>query len=147
MSKLFIGKFRILTKKHYSIIETNNIENICIISSSKTSSTALIRERMIKKCFPDINIKHYNTANLLKIFEIFKNINILYCGEDRVKNYSPQIENYNINVDLKVISRDDNMSATNIINKIDDIIYFYKNTPRQIHNMYFELKGIYGKHI
>jgi hypothetical protein len=65
------------------------------------------------------------------------------AGSDRVRGYQDQIKGQ-LGLYVKEIPRTgDDISASKIIEKIDDEDYFKKNTPKEIHNLYENLKKVY----
>lgn len=145
---LFLGKFRIFTNAHYNIIKNGlkKYDNgtICLVSSKETKDTIELRKKMVKECFPNINIIEHSSGNLMSIINKAKmNINAILCGTDRVDSYKRQLK---MMPDVKVdeIKRaDGDMSATEVISKLNDEAFFKKSTPREIHKFYDEIKKTY----
>jgi len=146
---LIIGKFRVFTKAgHAKLIRRARILNdnvvICIITSKNTVETKDIREKMVRMVFPEVNIIHARKGNLIRILQKSPiNINVVFAGSDRVRGYQDQLKN-NIGMSVKEMKRKTNdISATKVIDNINDELFFKKNTPKEIHSMYDELKNIY----
>ena len=147
---LIIGKFRVFTKEgHYKLIKRASTlyDNVvvCLVTSADTSSTKDLRERMIKKCFPGVQIIHTSNGNILSIINKCPiNINVVYAGSDRVSGYQQQIKN-NIGMSVRELPRtDSDISASKVINEINDKEFFTKNTPAAIHSLYDEIKKAYA---
>lgn len=147
---LFLGKYRILTNAHYNIIKQGlkQFDNgvICLVSSKETKEYEDLRLKMLKSCFPEIEIIQHSTGNLISIINKAKlNINAVLCGTDRYNEYTTQLSK---NPDIKVIEtkRDSkSISATAIIENIENEIFFKRNTPKEIHKFYNEIKKIFKK--
>jgi nicotinamide mononucleotide adenylyltransferase len=146
---LVIGKFKILSKDgHVKLIKRaqNLYDNVIIalITSKDTENTKKLRIKMIQKTFPGIEIIFTGVGNLQRIIEQSPiNINVVYCGSDRVNAYREQLKNTQ-GVDVKEMARDDNdISSTKIIQNIKNKEFFEKNTPESIHQFYNQLKTIY----
>lgn len=145
---LFLGKMRILSKAHYSIIKKGLIAHdggvVCLVTSKETKHTLDIRTKMLKAAFPDIEVIHHSTGNLFGIMQkAEKNINVILAGSDRVNSYREMLKN-NPDLSVKETPRvDSDISASKIIANIHDEDYFKKNTPKQIHNLYNELVKSY----
>lgn len=148
---LFLGKMRVLSTAHYSIIK-NQLKNydhgiVCLVSSKNTKNSEDLRLKMLKKAFGDkIIIITHSSGNINTILRKCPlDITALYCGSDRVSDYKRQLE-YSI-IEVKEIERDidneDGVSATNIIKNINNKNYFINNTPKEIHSMYDEIMNFY----
>jgi hypothetical protein len=146
---LVIGKFRVVTKegheklfKSASKIYDNLV--ICIVTSKDTKDTKDLREKMIRAVAPNAIIMHSPNGNLSKIINSSPvNINAVYAGTDRALDYQKQL-NSMLGVNVKEIQRtDSDISATSVIDNIDDEVYFKANTPTTIHKMYDEIKSAY----
>jgi hypothetical protein len=147
---LVVGKFRILTKGGHAKLIRKAITIyddvvICIVSSKDTKEMKYIREKMIMKTFPGVNIIHAINGNLIRIFNKSPiNINVVCAGSDRVSGYRDQLKN-NIGISVKETLRSINdISATSVINNINDESFFKRNTPKEIHSMYNRLKEVYS---
>lgn len=148
---LVIGKFRILTKQgHVKLFKrAQTIYDelvICIISNKDTLKTKDLREKMIRKVAPKAHIIHARTANIISIINKSPvNINAIYAGSDRVQAYRNQTKNM-MGMDVKELPRtNDDISASKVIENINDEDFFNKHTPKEVHSLYNILKGIYGK--
>ena len=146
---LIIGKFRVFTKEgHYKLIKRASTlyDNVvvCLVTSADTASTKDLRESMIKKCFPGVQIIHTSNGNILSIINKCPiNINVVYAGSDRVSGYQQQIKN-NIGMSVRELPRtDSDISASKVIAEINDKEFFTKNTPAEIHSLYDEIKKAY----
>jgi hypothetical protein len=145
---LFLGKFRVLTKMHYKIIQDGlrltDGGVVCIVTSKDTKFSQELRTKMLSKSFPNIEIIHHSTGNLFGIMgKAESNINIVLAGSDRVQSYREMLKS-NPDIRVKEIQRNDSdISASKVIAQLDDEEYFMKNTPKEIHSMYNEIKNTY----
>jgi len=146
---LIIGKFRILTKEgHAKLIKRASTlyDNVVIdlVTSKDTKDTKDLRTKMISKVFPNVDIIHSINGNLVRIVQKAPiNINVVYAGSDRVQGYKQQLKN-NIGISVKeMIRTDSDISASKVIENLKDEDYFKKNTPKEIHSMYDEIKRAY----
>ena len=147
---LIIGKFRVLTKEgHAKLIKRANTlyDNVvvCIVTSGDNKETKELRTKMMQKTFPDVEIIHNTNGNLIRILNKSSiNINVVYAGSDRVSGYKQQLKN-NVGVSVKELPRtDDDISASKVIDNINNKEFFMKNTPKEIHSMYDEIRKQYG---
>lgn len=147
---LVLGKFRILTIGHCKMIE-KAIESsdevvIGVVTGSKTSGTQDIRLRMMKKTFPNLKVVDLMSGN---VFTAFKkadiNINTVWCGTDRISDYSAMLAKAPGIKTAEIERTNEDISASKVIEKIDDENYFKANTPKQIHSFYPELLALYHK--
>jgi len=147
---LILGKFRILTKdghakmiKRASTLYDNVV--ICIVTSKDTKETKDLREKMMKKAFPNVEIIHHSSGNLNGILGKSPiNINAVYAGTDRVGSYKEQLKR-RLGVEVREMPRtDSDISASKVIENIDDEEFFKKNTPKELHSMYNEIKKAYN---
>ncbi len=143
---LIIGKFRVLTKEgHQKLIKrASNLYDevvVCIVTSKDTKDTKELRTKMIQTTFPNVFIIHATTGNLSGILQKSPvNINVVYAGSDRVQNYRDQLKNTQ-GVDVKEMPRtSSDISASKVLGNINDRDYFEKNTPKEIHKFYSQLK-------
>lgn len=145
---LYFGKFRILTKAHYDIIKRGKrlFDDIVVglITSKDTSETRDLRKEMLLASFPDLVIIENSTGNINTLLKKTpKNINAILAGSDRVRDYQAQTSSQ-LGLYVKEIPRtSDDISATKIIENIDDESYFQKNTPKEIWRMYDKIKKAY----
>lgn len=146
---LILGKFRVLTKEgHYKLIQRasklyDNVV-ICIVTSKANKDTKDIRTEMMAKTFPNVEIIHAINGNLLSILNKSPiNINVVYAGSDRVKGYQDQLKT-SLGVSVKEMPRtDDDISASKVIDNIEDESFFKKSTPKEIHSLYNKIKSVY----
>ena len=145
---LYFGKFRILTKAHYDIIKKGQrlFDDIVVglITSKDTSETRDLRKEMLLAAFPNLIIIENSTGNISTLLKKTpKNINAILAGSDRVREYQNQTSSQ-LGLHIKEIPRtNDDISATKIIEKIDDESYFQKNTPKEIWRLYDKIKTAY----
>lgn len=153
---LFIGKFRIFTKAHYEIIKQSlkDYDNgvICIINPSSDKHTFELRKLAIQKCFGDnknITIISHNSGYLNTILEkcdfIQKNINTIIAGTNKFYQYTYILKS-NPDINVKEIKLQ-NINATTqlLIDNIDNELYFKRNTPSEILDLYPKFKEFYTK--
>jgi glycerol-3-phosphate cytidylyltransferase-like family protein len=148
---LILGKFRVLSDDgHAKMIRRaqklyDNVV-ICLVTSKDTKNTKDLREEMIRKTFPGVEIVHAQTGNLISILgKSPVNINVIYAGSDRVKSYQEQLKN-TLGTTVREMPRtDDDISASKIIANIGDEEFFKKNTPKAIHDMYNKIKEKYNE--
>ena len=146
---LILGKFRVFTKEgHYKLIKRaatlyDNVV-ICIVTSADTQDTVKLREKMVRKCFPNAEIIHHNSGNLLSILNKSPiNVNVVYAGSDRVAAYQQQLRTV-LGTSVRELPRNDSdISASKVIAEINNKEFFEKNTPKEIHSMYNEIKKAY----
>jgi len=146
---LILGKFRVLTKDgHVKLIERalRTYDNVVIdvVTNKETKGTKSLRERMLKATFPGVTIINSINGNLTTIIQKSPhNINVIYAGSDRVRSYQDQLK-HTVGVTVKEMTRSDSdISASKVIDNIDDKQYFIANTPKQIHDMYDEIRAAY----
>lgn len=144
---LIVGKFRVLTTGHFAMISRAqklfDKVVICLVTNTDTQSTLDIRVEMLQETFPEIQIIHHSSGNLLSILgKSPVNINAVYAGSDRISDYVRQLQRSSIGV--REMSRtDEDISASKVIENIQDNKYFQDNTPEQIHHLYNKLKATY----
>lgn len=145
---LFLGKFRILTKAHYNTIKeglkTHNGGVVCLITGSKTKFSRDLRYKMLQTCFPDIRIVEHSSANIFRILQdIPVNISSVLCGTDRVNAYASMLSKAP-DIKIQEFKRTDrDISATAVLENLENELYFKANTPKEIHNMYKEILKVY----
>lgn len=146
---LILGKFRVLTKDgHAAMIKrASKIFDkvvICIVTSSDTKDTKDLREKMITSTFPNVEIIHHNSGNLVGILAKSPiNINAVYAGTDRVNEYRNQLQR-SPGVHVREMPRTDSaISASKVIENISNLEYFKQSTPTQIHKMYPQIMQAY----
>ena len=114
-----------------------------MFTNSDTQSTLDIRVKMLQETFPGIEIIHHSSGNLLSILgKSPVNINAVYAGSDRISDYVRQLQRSSVGV-REMPRSDDDISATKVIEQIQDNKYFQDNTPEQIHHLYNNLKATY----
>jgi len=152
---LVIGKFRVLTNAHYKIIKKAIRDYdgcvIAIVTSKDTKSTKILRNKMVEKTFgnnPKIEIINHGSGNIFGIMQkATKNINVVLAGTDRASSYRSVLSR-NPDISVQEIKRNDSdISATKILENIEDKKYFLKNTPKEIHSMYDDILKTYINNI
>jgi phosphopantetheine adenylyltransferase len=145
---LYFGKFRILTKAHYEIIRKGlqRYDDVVVglITSKDTKETRDLRYKMLSTAFPQIDIIENPTGNINTLLgKSPKNINIILAGSDRVSSYQ-EATKMQLGLSVREIPRvDEDISASKVIENINDEKYFKNNTPKAIHSMYNEIKAAY----
>ena len=148
---IVLGKFRVFTKNGHKkmvddAIKDNDDVVITVVTGKDTKKTKDLRLRMVKAVYPDKEIIETTSGNLITIInKASKNINSVYAGSDRIPSYRNQLER-NPDVHVKEIKRNDNdVSASKVIEMIknDDLIGFKRETPKQIHPFWNELRDTY----
>lgn len=145
---LVIGKFRVLTLGHVKMIEKAIRESdevvIGVVTGSRTKNSADIRLRMMKKTYPNLKVLELTSGNLFTAFKKAEiNINKIYAGSDRVQDYETMLLKAP-GIKVNEITRTSaDISATKVIENLADVDFFKKNTPRQIHQFYEELRAQY----
>jgi len=158
---LVTGKFRVFTKKHKELIDDalKKFDGV-VINIVNNKSVEIIHRKLkrevIENCFSKeikaekIEVQDTITGNLITIMgkasnEIFG----LFAGTDRVKEYERMINNYMRGKDIKVIEipRDveNGISATKVIENIEDEKYFKKCTPKGVWKYYKKYKTLIEK--
>lgn len=145
---LILGKFRILTKAHYDMIKEATAKydtvTVNIVSSKETKGTKELRNEIMKHCFPDIEILNSSTGNIFTIMRKSQNeITTIIAGSDRVDGYKKMLEkNYGMDV-YEIPRTDGDISATKVIENLEDYEYFKKNTPKCSWKFYEEYLKAY----
>jgi len=151
---MVIGKFRVLQKAHYKIIKDalKNYDNvtIAIISSKDTKGTKQLRNNVIENCFRKeiqegkLEIINSSSGNLITLMNKSKHdISTIIAGSDRVESYQNQLKKSK-GVEVQEIKRtDEGISATKIIDNLDDIDYFKNNTPSCVWKFYDDYLKVY----
>ena len=151
---LIIGKFRVLTNAHYKMIKdalkNYDTVSIALVSNRITKATKDLRRQMLEMSFqnePNLEIVETISGNLATILNKCRyNINNIIVGTDRFQDFKNQIKKLNLDLNIKEIKRtNDDISATKVIQNINDKEYFYNNTPKSIHPLYNEIKNAYSK--
>jgi len=150
---LVLGKFRVFTNGHKKVVETALKEFdrvcICLVTSSDTKATQPLRLKALKKLWGNnnrIEIVEFSGGNLIRIFEKATfNINAVYTGTDRVETYTKQL-NGSIGMSVQEIKRTaSDISATKVIDGIENRKFFEDNVPKELHSMYNEYYKAYKK--
>lgn len=146
---LFLGKMRILTNAHYDIIK-NGLKKydggvVALVSNKETKNYEIIRNQMLKAAFPSIDIINVNSGYLPSIVSKCPvNINVILCGTDRFEDYSNQVAKYLPGVKVVETPRNSSaISASKVIDLLDDFEFFKANTPKEIHKFYNSLLQIF----
>lgn len=148
---LFLGKFRILTTAHYGIIEygIKNFDTltVCLVSNKETKAYDHLRLKMLQLCFGNkIEVIQHSSGHIFSIIQKSQNnINSILCGSDRVQDYMNQVRS---NPDINVIETprtSEDISATKVIDNLDNYAYFCMKTPPQIRELYKEIKEVFKK--
>lgn len=150
---LFVGKLRIPTKMHITIIKEAlkqfNHVVVCIVKASKDVKVSLslaTQSRILDEIFGDkITIITHSSGNLLSIINKSpKRIKYLLCGSDRVESYKQQLLK-SPNIMVVETNRDtlNDISATKTIEAIknDNTELFKKMTDNKIWDLYPIIKG------
>lgn len=147
---LVFGKFRVLTVGHVKMIDRAIKECdelvIGLVTSKDTKDTRDLRFEALRAAYPSIKIIDLVSGNIftaLKKAEI--NINRIYAGTDRVPEYERQLLKAP-GIHVSEIQRGDgDISATKVIENIQDHNFFKSNTPSAIHNLYEKYLKVYAK--
>ena len=146
---LFLGKFRILTIAHYGIIQYGlknfDTTTVCLVSNKETKAYDHLRLEMLKACFGNkIEIIQHSSGYIFGIINKSQNnINAILCGSDRFADYTNQVSsNKNISV-VETPRTSADISATKIIENIDNYAYFCMKTPKEIHYLYDEILKVF----
>lgn len=145
---LVLGKFRILTRGHCKMIDRAIRECdevvIGVVTGTRNKNTEDLRVRMIKETYPNIKVVELVSGNVFTAFKKAKiNINRIYAGSDRVEAYeSMLLKAPGIQVE-EILRTGEDISATKIIDRIEDRFYFKRNTPRQVWKFYHEAYEAY----
>jgi hypothetical protein len=137
---LIIGKMRIFTKAHYQLVENalkNNKYVIIALSVARgKDKTFEIRKNFILDCFKKDKdrLEIIGTSNgyiptilARSIFGL--GVNKIYAGTDRAETYKKQAETISKTISVEELKRsDDDVSATKVIQNINDYDYFKNNT-------------------
>ena len=113
---------------------------------SKNPYPPELQKELIKATYPTKNIEFIesNTGSLITIInKSEQNINVVWCGSDRVKEYRKQVER-NPDISVSEIKRtDDDVSATKVRESLknNDIESFKKLVPKEIHSFFSTLKS------
>jgi hypothetical protein len=149
---LIIGKIRILTNAHYTLIKNALTENKYVIIALSVArgkdKTFEIRKNFILDCFKEDKdrIEIIGTQNgfipsiLSKAF-FGMGVNKIYAGSDRVESYKKQAEAISNSIEVIELKRTkEDISATKVLENIEDYEYFKKNTPKCMWDKYQFIK-------
>ena len=146
---LMLGKYRVMTTAHYDIIAEGirkyDSMTVALITSKDTKDSKALRRKMLETAFGNkIEIVESTSGNLITLMnKSDNNINVIMAGSDRVDSYNTQLARMpDVSVD-ETPRTDDDISASKVIEKIDDDKYFKANTPKEIHSMYVEIREFY----
>jgi phosphopantetheine adenylyltransferase len=155
---LIPGKLRIFTKKHKELIDTalKKFDGVVInIVNNKGVSKELkkLKREVIENCYKDlikagkIEVQESQTGNLNTLINKTTNqIFGVYAGSDRVPEYQEYFKKARRNIEVLELPRDDSgISATKVIENINDKEYFKKNTPKCSWKFYEEYLKYYSK--
>lgn len=142
---LFLGKFRILTIAHYNIIKYGlknfDTTTVCLVSNKDTKEYDGLRLKMLNLAFGDkIEIIQHSSGHIFSIINKSQNnINAILCGTDRYADYVSQVQsNKNLSV-VETPRTAADISASKIIDNLDNYAYFCMKTPKEIHSLYPEI--------
>ena len=145
---LILGKFRILTKAHYNMIKEAvskyDTVTVNIVSSKETKGTKELRNEIMKHCFSEVEILNSSTGNIFTIMRKSQNeITTIIAGSDRVDGYRKMLDkNYGMSV-YEIPRVDEDISATKVIENLEDYEYFKKNTPECSWKFYEKYLEVY----
>jgi len=138
---LIIGKMRIFTKAHYQLIKDALKENQFVIVALSVArgkdKSFQYRKEFILDCFKKDadRLEIIGTSNgfiptILGRAIFGMGVNKIYAGSDRIEGYKKQAAALSNQIDVIELKRkDDDVSATKVIENIDDENYFKENTP------------------
>lgn len=152
---LFVGKFRIPTKAHLSIIEEALKEFahvvICIVKAAKDVKEGIpleLQTEILESVFGNkISIITHSSGNLTSIINKSpKRVRYLLTGTDRVESYKGQLDRHP-NISIVETKRDmdsnENISATKTIEaiKADDEKTFKKMMNSKVWKLFGKIKS------
>ena len=147
---MIVGKFRVLTTKHYELIKsalkTSNNVVISLVSNKETHKTKRLRELALKRIFgSSIYVLHTTTGNLITLSTRSPlHINKLLVGEDRYETFKRQSDTYGLGIKVEFIKRPEgSISASKVLNRIQDKDFFLNNTVlgEMFYSIYKNCKG------
>ena len=150
---LIIGKIRVLTNAHYKLIRQALKENKYVIIALSVAigkdKTFEIRKKFIENCFKDnldrieiIGTQNGYIPTILSRAFFGMGVNKIYAGSDRIEGYKKQVDAISRHIDVIELKRSKNdISATKIINNINDKEFFENNTPKCMHQIYDFIKN------
>lgn len=150
-SALFIGKFRIFTKKHFQIISealnSHKFVFVTIIKGEKSDKISLSfesKKKLLEEEFGDrvIVLEHSNGYLPSIIKKCYLRVKTIYAGSDRIEGYRKQFKGRNLPFEFIEINRDDEISATSTIQAIidNDEKRFNLYVPKILENRLSEIK-------
>ena len=148
---LIIGKMRIFTKAHYQLIKKalnkNKFLIIALSIAKGKDKTFDLRKKFILDCFEKDKdrIEILGTQNgfipsILKKAIFGMGVNNVYAGSDRIEGYTKQLQGISKQINVIELKRNNDISATNVLNNIDNEEYFKENTPPCMWNKYELIK-------
>jgi len=154
-SAMIIGKFRVFTNGHKKLIDKalKKYKHIClvVVDNKETKQYKNIRMQVLERCLDKyikedkLTIISARTGFIPTLINkcIPNVIGAIFAGSDRIPDYQEQINK--IGQDIKVIElqRDENaISATKVLNNIDDEKFFKNNTPKCVWPFYKNYKNL-----
>ena len=153
---LVIGKFRVLTNGHIKMIR-KALEKyagvvIAVTINKETKRTLDLRIGALERCFKkeiksgQVKIIPVRTGNLATIINKALPIIIggVVAGSDRVPGYQEQIQKLGQDLHIIEIPRDESaISATKVIQNLDNEAYFKRNTPKCVWDLYPQYLKVY----
>lgn len=146
---LVIGKFRVLTKAHEMLInqakgECDNVVIAMVVGKNTAVNEVELRKQVLNQ-IPGVTIIEVSTGNIHTILtKIPFNIGKIYAGSDRYDDYVAMSKFYNIKVVKKRRNMERDVSATKIIQNIDDKVYFNRSISKYGKPFYAKYKAIYS---
>jgi len=143
---IFIGKMRVITTAHYSIISemlrTSDNVAVCLVTGKTQQIPQMIRFKMLMDCFPNIKILEIPSGNIQNIAKLLPwQITELHCGTDRFNDYKDIASKLHIKL-VEIKRHDSDVSATKVIDAIknneEDI--FKALTPKEVWKYFEQLK-------
>jgi hypothetical protein len=136
---LFVGKIKILTNTHWSIIKDAQAKydtvTVALISSKETKGTKELRNKVLNACFDSIEIINTSSENLFTIMnKANTNINFILGSPGRTQENTKILAKKRGITAVEVDRTDE--AVADIIKNISDINYFKKNTPKCVWPFY-----------
>ena len=154
---LIIGKMNVLTIKHQELIQKalddNEILIIALSTARGKDKTKQIRTDAILKTFKKdakrIDIVYSINGFIPQILNksIYGiGLKSVYAGTDRVGSYEDQVQTLGNDIKVIELDRTDSViSSSDIIDHLDDELYFKTRTPKEIWGLYSDYIKIYSK--
>lgn len=148
---LVIGKFRVFTNGHLKMInkalkESDNVV-IGLVSGKSGNYTQGLRFDVLNKVFkgnPKVKIINLQNGNLFTAFKKAEiNINKIYCGSDRLKEYQKMLQFSNWTNVIEIERSNEDISASKVISNLNDETYFKNNTPEPVWTFYNQYQEEY----